>query len=180
MFLNMYKMKKGLSLKIGISGVRGIVGESLTPQLAACFSQAFGTYIGSGKVIVGQDARTSGTMIKNAVFAGLLSVGCQPVDIGICPIPSTMVLAKENPYIGSIVVTASHNPPEWNGLKFINGNGLFLSPSQVQEFLDIYHQGEFSWVSADRYKTPIPEINPTQSHLQKTDGLSRCRFYQEK
>ncbi len=99
MFLNLYKMKKGLSLKIGISGVRGIVGDSLTPQLAACFAQAFGTYIGSGKVIVGQDARPSGTMIKNAVFSGLLSIGCQPVDIGICPIPSTMVLAKENPYI---------------------------------------------------------------------------------
>ena len=163
----MYKMKKGLSLKIGISGVRGIVGDSLTPQLASCFTQAFGTYIGSGKVIVGQDARTSGTMIKNAVFSGLLSVGCQPVDIGICPIPSTMVLAKENPYIGAVVVTASHNPPEWNGLKFINGKGLFLNLSQVQEFLDIYHQGEFSWVSADRYKMPITESNPTDSHLQK-------------
>ena len=167
MFLNMYKMKKGPSLKIGISGVRGIVGDSLTPQLAASFAQAFGTYIGSGKVIVGQDARTSGTMIKNAVFSGLLSVGCQPVDIGICPIPSTMILAKENPYIGAVVVTASHNPPEWNGLKFISGKGLFLSFSQVQEFLDIYHQGEFSWVSADRYKTPITENNPTKSHLQK-------------
>ena len=163
----MYKMKKGLSLKIGISGVRGIVGVSLTPQLAACFAQAFGTYIGSGKVIVGQDARTSGTMIKNAVFSGLLSIGCQPVDIGICPIPSTMVLAKENPYIGAVVVTASHNPPEWNGLKFISGKGLFLSHSQVQEFLDIYHQGEFPLVSADRYKTPITETNPTKSHLHK-------------
>jgi len=163
----MYKMKKGLPLKIGISGIRGIVGDSLTPQLAACFAQAFGTYIGSGKVIVGQDARISGIMIKNAVFAGLLSVGCQPVDIGICPIPSTMVLAKENPYMGAVVITASHNPPEWNGLKFINGNGLFLNHSQVQEFLDIYHQGEFSWVSSDRYKTLITETNPTKSHLQK-------------
>ena len=163
----MSKMKKGLKLKIGISGVRGIVGDSLTPQLANCFAQAFGTYIGTGKVIVGQDARNSGTMIKNAVFAGLLSVGCQPVDIGICPIPSTMVLAKENPYIGGIVVTASHNPPEWNGLKFISSKGLFLNHLQVKEFLDIYHQGEFSWVSADRYKTPVKEYNPTKSHLQK-------------
>jgi len=160
-------MKKGLSLKIGISGVRGIVGDSLTPQLAASFAQAFGTYIGTGKVIVGQDARTSGILLKNAVFSGLLSVGCHPVDIGICPIPSTMILAKENPYRGAIVITASHNPPEWNGLKFISGKGLFLNHSQIEELLDIYHQGEFSWVSTDRIKTPVTENNPTKFHLQK-------------
>ncbi|MFC2167396.1 phosphoglucosamine mutase [Acidobacteriota bacterium] len=175
-------MKKGFSLKIGISGIRGIVGESLTPQLASSFAQTFGTYIGGGKVIVGQDARSSGMMIKNAVFSGLLSVGCQPVDIGICPIPSTMVLAKENPYIGAVVVTASHNPPEWNGLKFISGKGLFLNHLQVQEFLDIYHQGEFSWVNPERYKTPITENNPTSSHLQKlmdyldVDSIKKNKF----
>lgn len=166
-FLNISKMIKGLSLKISVSGVRGIVGDSLTPQLAASFAQAFGTYLGSGKVIIGQDARASGTMIKNAVLSGLLSVGCQPVDIGICPIPSTMVLTKESPSIGAIVVTASHNPPEWNGLKFINGNGLYFSHSQVQEFLDIYHQGDFSRVPVDRYKNPILEPNPTEPHLHK-------------
>ncbi len=66
-----------------------------------------------------------------------------------------------------MVITASHNPQEWNGLKFISDKGLYLSYSQVQEFLDIYHQGEFSWVSADRYKTLITETSPTKSHLHK-------------
>ena len=80
-------MKKVSSLKISISGVRGIIGDSLTPQLAAAFAQAFGTYVGGGPVIVGRDARPSGTMIEQAVIAGLLAVGCQPVNVGICPIP---------------------------------------------------------------------------------------------
>ena len=67
-------MKKTNSLKISISGVRGIIGESLTPQLAAALAQAFGSYVGAGPVIVGRDARTSGEMIKQAVIAGLLAV----------------------------------------------------------------------------------------------------------
>jgi len=160
-------MKKGLSLKISVSGVRGIVGDSLTPQLASNFAQAFGTYMGRGKIIVGRDARSSGLMLQKAVVSGLLSVGCQPVDIEICPIPSSMILTKESRARGAIVVTASHNPPEWNGLKFINGKGLFLNPSQVQEFLDIYHQGVFSWVKPDKYKMPAYESFPTRPHLDK-------------
>lgn len=173
-------MRKGLSLKIGVSGVRGVVGDSLTPQLAARFAQAFGTYLGSGRVIVGQDARASGLMLKNAVFSGLLSVGCQPIDVGLCPIPTTMVLTKESQARGAIVVTASHNPPEWNGLKFINGNGLFLGYSQVQEFLDIYHQGEFSWTRVDRYKRPLEEKDPTQPHLHKLLQYLNVKAIQKK
>ncbi|NOR15081.1 MAG: hypothetical protein GQ544_05215 [Candidatus Aminicenantes bacterium] len=160
-------MKKRLTLKISISGVRGVVGDSLTPQLVARFALAFGSYQGRGKILVGQDARASGVMIKNAVFSGLLSVGCQPVDVGICPIPSFLVLTKDNSAIGGIVVTASHNPKDWNGLKFISGEGLYLNPSQIQEFLDIYHQGEFTLVPADKHKNLLIEKNPTDSHLQK-------------
>jgi phosphomannomutase len=103
-------MRKVTSLRISVSGVRGVVGESLTPQLASKFAQAFGTYLGRGSVIVGQDSRISGTMVKKAVLSGLLSVGCQPVEIGICPIPSIQVLTKQSRAIGAIAVTASHNP----------------------------------------------------------------------
>lgn len=175
-------MKKGLSLKISVSGVRGIVGDSLTPQLASNFAQAFGTYLGRGKMIVGRDARPSGAMLQHAVFSGLLSVGCQPVDIGVCPIPSTMVLTKESRARGAIVVTASHNPPDWNGLKFINEKGLFFGLSQVQEFLDIYHQGEFSWVKTDMIKIPSVDPEPTRPHLEKlldqfdTEAIRKKRF----
>jgi len=160
-------MRKVTSLRISVSGVRGVVGESLTPQLASKFAQAFGTYLGRGSVIVGQDSRISGTMVKKAVLSGLLSVGCQPVEIGICPIPSIQVLTKQSKAIGSIAVTASHNPKEWNGLKFVNNEGLFLNYHQVDEFLDIYHQGEFSLADVDKYKTPEFKKDPTEPHMKK-------------
>jgi phosphomannomutase len=160
-------MRKATSLRISVSGVRGVVGESLTPQLASKFAQAYGTYLGRGNVIVGQDSRKSGTMVRKAVLSGLLSVGCKPVEIGICPIPSIQVLTKQSKAIGAIAVTASHNPKEWNGLKFINKEGLFLNYHQVDEFLDIYHQGEFSLVDVEKYKTPEFKKNPTEPHMKK-------------
>jgi phosphomannomutase len=160
-------MKRLASLKISISGVRGVVGESLTPQLASSFAQAFGTYIGRGAIVVGQDSRISGTMIKKAIISGLLSVGCQPIEIGICPIPSIQIFTNEIEAKGGIAVTASHNPKEWNGMKFISGEGLFLNYHQVEEFLDIYHQGEFSLARANEYKSPKSEKNPTAPHLRK-------------
>lgn len=163
-------MKKRSTLKISISGVRGIIGDSLTPQLAAAFAQAFGTYIGGGPIIVGQDARPSGTMIKQAIISGLLASGCQPVDVGICPIPSFLFLTKESKASGGISVTASHNPREWNGLKFISRDGLYLTPHQTEEFLDIYHQGEFSFAEAERYKTLKTESQPAEPHLRKLLG----------
>ncbi len=160
-------MKRATSLQISVSGVRGVVGESLTPQLASKFAQAFGTYLGRGTVIIGQDSRQSGTMVRKAVLSGLLSVGCQPVEIGICPIPSIQFLTKQSKAIGAIAVTASHNPKEWNGLKFINKEGLYLNYHQVDEFLDIYHQGEFSLVDVEKYRTPEFKKNPAEPHLKK-------------
>ncbi len=160
-------MKRATSLQISVSGVRGVVGDSLTPQLVSKFAQAFGTYMGRGNVIVGQDSRKSGTMVRKAALSGLLSVGCKPVEIGICPIPSIQVLTKQSKAIGAIAVTASHNPKEWNGLKFINKEGLYLNYHQVDEFLDIYHQGEYTLVDVDKYKTPEFKKNPTEPHMKK-------------
>jgi phosphomannomutase len=163
-------MKKPLSLKISVSGVRGTIGDSLTPQLAARFAAAFGTYVGGGRVAVGRDARPSGEMLTNAVFSGLLAAGCQPVAIGICPIPSALVFTKESRSAGAIVVTASHNPREWNGLKFLSGRGLYLTASEVEEFLDIYHQGEFALAGAERYRPIVQENDPVRAHLDRLLG----------
>jgi len=160
-------MKKTSSLKISISGVRGVIGDSLTPQLAGALAQAFGSYVGGGTVIVGRDARASGPMLERAVIAGLLATGCQPVEVGICPIPSFLILTKESKASGGIAVTASHNPKEWNGLKFISRAGLYLTPLQTEEFLDIYHQGEFTSVGPERLKSLKTEPRPVEPHLRK-------------
>ncbi|MGB9836345.1 MAG: phosphoglucosamine mutase [Candidatus Saccharicenans sp.] len=173
-------MRRQLPLKISVSGLRGIVGESLTPKLAARFASAFGTYVGQGQVLVGQDSRPSGLMIKKAVISGLLATGCQPVEVGILPIPTILFLTKEKKAAGAIVVTASHNPLDWNGLKFIGPEGLYLKSSQVEEFLDIFHQGEFTFVSADRIKNVLQEKQAGQLHLDKILSLVRVKAIQKK
>ncbi|MBN1271205.1 MAG: phosphoglucosamine mutase [Candidatus Aminicenantes bacterium] len=159
-------MKHKLPLKIGISGVRGTIGESLTPQLVSRFAQAFGTFLGRGEVIIGRDTRSSGFMLTQSVISGLLSVGCRPVDAGICPIPTLQFLARESRYIGGLAVTASHNPENWNGLKFINHKGLFLNHAQSEEFLDIYHQGEFSLVRSHDLRV-VQKEHRLEAHIQR-------------
>lgn len=173
-------MRRQLPLKISVSGLRGIVGESLTPKLAARFASAFGTYVGQGQVLVGQDSRPSGLMLKKAVISGLLATGCQPVEVGILPIPTILFLTKEKKAAGAVVVTASHNPVDWNGLKFIGPEGLYLKSSQVEEFLDIFHQGEFTFVSADRIKNVLQEKQAGQLHLDKILSLVRVKAIQKK
>ncbi|MHB9130523.1 MAG: phosphoglucosamine mutase [Armatimonadota bacterium] len=141
-------MRKPLSLKIGISGVRGIVGDSLTPQLVTSFAGAFGTYCGAGPVIVGTDSRPSREMVKQAVIAGLLSTGCTPIDVGIVPVPALQLHVREVGAFGGICVTASHNPIEWNALKFFASDGIILRPDQAAELVDLYHQGTYTRVTA--------------------------------
>jgi phosphomannomutase len=175
-------MKERLSLKVSVSGVRGVIGESLTPRLAARFAQAFGTYLGGGKVVVGRDARSSGPMLQEAVTAGLLSVGCRPVDAGLCPIPSFQVLTKALQARGGVSITASHNPGEWNGLKFVGGAGFFLDRPRFAEFIEIYHQGEFALVRAEKMKPAAREEEPLRPHLERllaaldADLIKRGRF----
>ena len=127
-------------LKVSISGVRGVVGTSITPQVVTAFAQAFGGFVGRGQVLIGRDTRPSGALFEQAVVAGLLSVGCRPVRLGIVPTPSLLFLVKDLGALGGIAITASHNPSEWNALKFVDRNGLFLDNDQAQEVFDIYHQ----------------------------------------
>src|SRR5512146_1491578 len=138
------------TLKISISGVRGVVGDSLTPELVTRFAQAFGTYVGGGRVVIGRDPRTSGEMVRQAVVAGLVSSGCRVADLGVCPTPTVQLLVRQLGAQGGIAITASHNPPEWNALKFVGADALFLSAARGRELLDIYHQGEYTKVGSPR------------------------------
>lgn len=154
-------------LKVGVSGVRGVVGESFTPQLATAFARAFGTYVGRGNVLVGRDTRPSGAMFERAVAAGLLSVGCRPVHAGILPTPSLLHLARDPRARGAIMITASHNPAPWNALKFIDPRGLFLSPASAEELFDIYHQGDYDMVDETGLQTAIALDAPCADHFQR-------------
>lgn len=154
------------TLKISISGVRGVVGQSLTPQLLTRFAQAFGTHTGSGTIVIGRDPRTSGEMVKHAVVAGLLSTGSRVVDIGVCPVPTVQLQVRHRRAQGGIAITASHNPAEWNALKFIGSSGLFLDAGQARELLDIYHQGEYTRVGGAELRTVEEVEGATDLHIK--------------
>ena len=154
------------TLKISISGVRGVIGQSLTPTLLTRFAQAFGTHTGSGTIVVGRDPRTSGEMVKHAVIAGILSSGGRVVDIGVCPVPTVQLQVRRRKAHGGIAITASHNPAEWNALKFIGSNGLFLDGGQARELLDIYHQGEYTKVSSEEIRTVEEVEGATEAHIK--------------
>jgi phosphomannomutase len=117
------------TLMISVSGMRGIVGKDLTPELIARHAASLGAWARSnGKplVVLGRDARTSGPMYAQAATAGLMSVGVDVIDVGIAPTP-TVQLAVEHHHAGAgLILTASHNPIEWNALKFVGPDGIFL------------------------------------------------------
>jgi phosphomannomutase len=153
------------SLKIGISGVRGIVGETFTPELVCGFAQAFGTYMDGGRILVCRDPRPSGPMVAAAVFSGLLASGCEIIDLGICPTPSLQLAVRQMKAQGGISITAGHNPTHWNALKFVRSDGLYFNASQAEELLDIFHQGEFNKAGWRELNTSIPKADALELHL---------------
>jgi phosphomannomutase len=141
-----------LNLKIGVSGVRGVVGDALTPSLAADFSAAFGEYVGRGRVVLGRDTRPTGPLFEHAVISGLLSVGCQPVLVGVIPTPTVQIVVDQINASGGIILSASHNPPEWNALKFVGPGGAFLNEREAGELLDLYNQPSRGFVEESEYR----------------------------
>ncbi|HEY0004371.1 MAG TPA: phosphoglucosamine mutase [Pyrinomonadaceae bacterium] len=154
------------SLKIGISGVRGVVGETFTPELLVEFAHAFGTYLDSQRILVCRDTRSSGPMVRSAVLAGLLAAGCEVIDLGICPTPSLQLAVRRLQAEGGISITAGHNPEPWNALKFIRGDGLYLNATQADELLDIFHQAEFTKADWQQIQTRVEETDAIPHHLE--------------
>jgi len=158
--------RKQLALKISISGVRGVVGDALTPQLVTSFAAAFGTYAGAGPVLVGTDSRPSRDMVKHAVMAGLQSVGCTPVDVGILPVPALQLHVRRVGAFGGICLTASHNPIEWNALKFFGPDGILLRPHEAAELTDLYHQGFYPRVGGASVQQVRQDPTAISRHLE--------------
>jgi len=116
------------TLMVGVSGVRGIVGKDLTDEIVGRYARAFGLWATGRKplVVVGRDARESGPAFERAVVDGLRSVGCAVVKVGLVPTPTVQLAVEHHAAGGGIAITASHNPIEWNALKFIGPDGIFL------------------------------------------------------
>lgn len=123
---------------VSVSGVRGRVGAPLTPELITAVAAAFGAFVADGRpdatVCVGRDSRTSGPMFVRAAVAGLQSVGCHVVDLGPVPTPTLLMAVRDRGAAGGLGVTASHNPAEWNALKLVSGEGIFLDAERSAAF----------------------------------------------
>jgi len=125
-------------LMVSVSGFRGVVGDPLTPELVGGLAAAYGAFLrrdGSGSsVLLGRDSRTSGPMLARAAIAGLQSVGCEVTDLGVVPTPTLMLAVEESDAAGGIGITASHNPAQWNAMKFAAGEGTFLDGERMDRF----------------------------------------------
>jgi phosphomannomutase len=136
-----------MSLMVSISGIRGIVGQSLTPEVIVRYAAAFAEYTGPGTIIVGRDGRITGHSIAGLVTSTLVQMGRTVVDLGICPTPTVGLAVERYKASGGIAITASHNPMIWNGMKFIAQTGMFLNAEENNTFWNIADRGMFKYVS---------------------------------
>lgn len=146
----MNEAKSHEDLIISVSGVRGTVGSALEPSQLTRFATAFGTLIKGGPVVVGRDTRTSGPMMHHAVFAGLIATGCQVIDVGVCPTPTVLLMSKALNAGGSLVITASHNPIDWNGIEFASESGRLLGEAERTRLMEVYESGDFELAAWDK------------------------------
>lgn len=154
------------ALMVSISGIRGIVGESLTPQVIIKYSLAFAAFLNKDKpVIVGGDSRTSGSFMRNIIKGCLEASGCRVIDIGIVPTPTVQMEIRHHKAAGGIAITASHNPPEWNGMKFMGANGRFLNPADAQQVYDMADAGQTNLESWQHAGMEITDMEANRRHI---------------
>jgi phosphomannomutase len=130
-------------LIVSVSGIRGVVGKSLTPQTATAFAMALASQNARGRIVVCRDGRPSGLALRHAVLAGLMASGCDVVDIGIAPTPTCGVAIRGLNAAGGIQITASHNPAPWNGLKLFGCDGAVLNTTAGQVILERFRDSSF-------------------------------------
>src|SRR4030081_2121231 len=162
-------------LMVSVSGVRGRVGEALTPEVMARFAAGFGAWAlarngGKATIIVGRDSRVSGPMFQPVVHAGLQSVGCNVLDIGMVPSPTVQRSVEHHHAAGGLAITASHNPIEWNALKFIGPSGLFLDGAEAADMRKVV-DGDIPRATWDRLGTVPADKDAAREHIEKILAL---------
>jgi phosphomannomutase len=159
-----YRMSK---LIASISGIRGIVGASLTPQTILSYVPAFARWCGGGPVVIGFDGRPSGRLFMDAVRSALQASGVDVIDVGMVPTPTVQLMVEHSGARGGIVVTASHNPGEWNGLKFLNADGVFLDAGENTAFFALAAAGDTTYAAYDGLGALRPVTNAVERHIAR-------------
>lgn len=164
-------------LIVSVSGMRGRVGEALTPEVIAKFAAGFGAWAkqrAGGKrarIVVGRDSRVSGPMFQPVVHAALQSVGCDVIDVGMAPTPTIQLAVEHHHAAGGLAITASHNPIEWNALKFIGPSGLFLDGTEAAEMRAVV-DGTIRRAKWDELGTIETDRDAVSRHIAQVLSLS--------
>lgn len=162
-----------MALIKSISGIRGTIGgkpgETLSPLDIVKFTSAFGTWLlakgESKKVVVGRDGRISGPMVHDIVVRTLTALGLDVVDLGLSTTPTVEIAVPMEKAAGGIILTASHNPKEWNALKLLNSSGEFISGQDGKEVLELAEAENFSYAPVDKIGTVTPDTSYLQKHI---------------
>ncbi|MBN2315874.1 MAG: phosphoglucosamine mutase [Sedimentisphaerales bacterium] len=135
---------------ISVSGLRGIIGDTLTPDLAIRYVCAFASTLPEGPIVITRDGRTTGRMLANALFSGLCATGRNVIDADVAATPTLGVLVRHYNAAGGVQISASHNPPPYNGLKLFGKAGKILTASEGEPVTEQYRSGDTAWVPHDR------------------------------
>jgi phosphomannomutase len=161
-------------LMVSVSGIRGRVGAGLTPEVVATYAAGFGAWATGLKpghpIVVGRDSRVSGALFHRVVLSALESVGARVIDIGVVPTPTVQLAVEHHHAAGGLAITASHNPVEWNALKFIGSSGLFLNQADSLRFRAATEQG-FARATWDRLGSTTTDTEAVARHLQQILAL---------
>lgn len=168
-----------MTLIKSISGIRGTIGgkagEALTPVDVVKFTASFGTIIKQDKekcrIVVGRDARISGDMVNRLVTGTLIGLGIDVIDLGLSTTPTVEMMVKEENADGGIILTASHNPKQWNALKLLNSAGEFISDETGKQVLAIAEKGEIDFANVDKIGTVTERRNALKKHIDKILAL---------
>ena len=150
------------------SGIRGVLGNGLDMHMLAEYAAAFGSSLPKGKFVVGRDSRPSGAIIKPIIISVLQSVGLDVVDVGIVPTPTVEIAVKKLQAVGGICITASHNPSQWNALKFFNKTGEFITPAEYQKLNKIYESKQFKYKPHNALGSLTTEDKWIDVHIKET------------
>jgi phosphomannomutase len=171
------------NLIISVSGMRGVIGENLTPIVAAEYGCAFGAFlrdsINTGSrpftVCIGRDSRGSGPMLMSAVTAGLCAVGINVIDVGLVPTPSVGIMVRHLRCDGGVIITASHNPIPYNGIKLLLSNGMAPPPATANEIRRTFWDRHFHFVSSDRCGKLTYNTETERVHVEKVLAIVDAR-----
>lgn len=160
-----------MALMISVSGIRGIFGSHLTPKNLVSFTAAYGTWLNGGSVVVGRDSRVTGQICEDIVCATLQSTGCNVIKAGIVPTPTVAMGVLKHKASGGIILTASHNPEEWNAIKMLNSKSEFLDAEQGRQVLEIADDEKIKYCQFNQIGTISYDDRLVEYHIEKILAL---------